>query len=281
MIVLHQPPNLLINVGSSVVPVDFKHFITNITDHDDWHFQLKCVNGMSLPAELLFSSDGILSGMASQDTEGSYDLEFQVSDNQGKQVCSSFKLVIQPSESAAHTDLATTLQQQLAVAVGGDPQQLGIPNLNKIYNWQHKPIDIYRLAERFAYLSVWNAADPSSPGALQPLSLAGASNHYHVYDCGSCLVGSPVALYSSQRTAHDAYITARAIAVEAYNRGWDIEFSGFDKMVRAAWVQLNILSAQYNKPIKIMNYKPRREDENFLSQQINIIKDKSYNPSAN
>lgn len=73
--------------------------------------------------------------------------------------------------------------------------------------------------------------------------------------------------FSYERTLEDALQSARALAREVYKRGWVIEFAGFDKMVRAAWVELQLLGEENNKPIEILHYEPTVEDMKVYSAQ--------------
>lgn len=104
------------------------------------------------------------------------------------------------------------------------------------------------------------------------------SKHYQVYDRGSCIVGAPKDLYSYARTGQDSLITARAMAEEVYKRGWTIEFSGFDKMVRAAWVKLQIIGVQKGKHLDILHYTAPEEDGIIYNKEMSALAENKQAP---
>ena len=95
--------------------------------------------------------------------------------------------------------------------------------------------------------TIWNRL------AIKLLQLKGISQHYNIYDCGSCLIGAPKDLFSHARTLEDALQTARVMAREAYQRKWTVEFVGFDKMARAARISAASRRATW-KQLEIVHY---------------------------
>ncbi|MCL5272160.1 MAG: hypothetical protein M1486_02370, partial [Gammaproteobacteria bacterium] len=146
-------------------------------------------------------------------------------------------------------------------------QNLPIPDMSEMFEREITPLDIYYLLERWSILTIWDAFNLEMPGTKKSLTLPGASPHYHVYDRGSCLIATPKDLYSYERTIEDGLQTARAIAREAYNRGWTIELIGFDKLRRAAWIELQLLGDQKGKRLEVVNYDPSMEDIKLYTNQ--------------
>ena len=64
--------------------------------------------------------------------------------------------------------------------------------------------------------------------------------------------------------------TAKVIAREVYKRGWTIEFAGFNKMVRAAWVELQVLGDAHGKQLEILHYNPSSEDLKLYVSQTKV-----------
>ena len=59
---------------------------------------------------------------------------------------------------------------------------------------------------------------------------------------------------------------AKAMAQEAYNRHWNIEFGGFDKMVSAAWVETRCLMEDNQENIEVRHYQPTYHDYQLYSE---------------
>jgi hypothetical protein len=126
--------------------------------------------------------------------------------------------------------------------------------------------------QRFATLTLWDAynLEPRSRQFVE-LSLKEASPHYRIYDRGSCLVATPADLFSHDRTLEDALQTARAASREVYQRGWGaVELAGFNKMVRASWVEIQILAHKYGKPLNVLYYEPTAADHKLYQMQEQI-----------
>lgn len=128
------------------------------------------------------------------------------------------------------------------------------PELAELLDRPPTIFDVYFLLERFANLTIWDALNLDSPGSLKPLQLSGMSEHFHIYDRGSCLVMTPKDLFSDTRTLNDAIKTAKAMMQEAYKRNWTVEIVGFDKLERAAWVEAQLLRDRYQHEMSIMRY---------------------------
>ncbi|HSW93389.1 MAG TPA: hypothetical protein VLJ15_03430 [Gammaproteobacteria bacterium] len=147
-------------------------------------------------------------------------------------------------------------------------KNLPLPDLGSVLNRPITPTEVYYLLQQFATLTIWDVYNLDSPGELVPMNLPGMSPHYHVYDRGCCIVGTPKELFSHERTLVDALNTARAMADEIQKRGWVIEFAGFDKMVRAAWVELQVLGQTQGKTIEILHFNPSERDLKIVEAQL-------------
>jgi hypothetical protein len=128
--------------------------------------------------------------------------------------------------------------------------------------------EIYYMIGRFADFVIWNADDHVPPGALKELPLDGLSEHFKVIDRGPCLVSLPLDLYSHERTLTDSLEVARLMAREVFKRGWRVEFGGFDKMVSAAWVELQLCMKREKNSISIVFYEPSQYDYFLLDQAM-------------
>lgn len=77
-------------------------------------------------------------------------------------------------------------------------------------------------------------------------------------------MATPRHLFDHARTLSHAVQTAQAMAREVFNRGWKVEFGGFDKMVRAAWVEFEALSQKFNKAVDYFEFTPSPQDYDAL-----------------
>lgn len=143
--------------------------------------------------------------------------------------------------------------------------QQAFQNANKL---SFTPADFYYLLERFASFAVWNVHNLNRPGELKPLNLENASKYFNVYDRGSCIVADPKNLFDHRRTLEDALKTARAVAGEVYKREWTVELAGFDKMVRAAWIEIQHLINIHGKPLEVLHFSPSIRDVKIYQSQM-------------
>ena len=136
-----------------------------------------------------------------------------------------------------------------------------LPEIADLLNQPITINEIYYLIQRFATLTIWDVYNLAEPGEKVLLNIPDLNKHYQIFDRGSCLVTGPVDLFSHQRTLEDALQASRCLAQEVYRRGWTIEFAGFNKMVRAAWVELQHLGDKNMKKIEILHYQPTPDDQ--------------------
>ncbi len=170
----------------------------------------------------------------------------------------------QEEVGAESTELAesyqyfTDLKHQVWAAIGdGDTMP---PDFGNLLDRPFTLLELHYLMERFATFTIWDVynLEPSLEKTL--IAIEGQSPHYSVYDKGSHLVCAPTDLFSHERTSADAMQTARAMAAEVFRRGWTVELSGFDKMMRIAWVELQVLGHKHNKPVEVLHYDPTDAD---------------------
>lgn len=256
----------VINEGAVYKPLDFKNFL--LPTNAQPQFQAELADGRPLPQGLICTREGVLSGIPAKDTEGIYRVVLKIMDLDGSEITTQFNLTIKSVNTAQPHSLLNDLKSQVWAAAGKGQPIPTLPDIENLFNLPLAPAEYYYLLERYAYLIIWDAKNMNFPAKLVKLNLAGASDKFQIYDRGSCIVGTPKDLFNYDRTPHDALMTARAMADEVYKRGWTIEFSGFDKMVRAAWVKLQILGAQNQKFIEVLHYVARPGDSMIYNIEI-------------
>lgn len=251
-------PALIINEGSPFGPLNFNNFIhPPAAASDKLRFSVQLVDGKSFPSGLSCTPSGMISGTADVGTAGEYEAELTVVDESGNSLSAKFPLTINSSMAVDDPYFLTDLKSQVWEALG---QDLPIPEIGSILNRPITPVEIYYLLQRFAVLTIWDVYNLESPGEKHLLKLDGMNPHYNAYDRGSCLVVAPKDLYSHKRTLADALQASKVLAQEVYKRGWTIEFAGFNKMVRAAWVELQHLGDKHGKKIEILHFSPTPDD---------------------
>lgn len=141
------------------------------------------------------------------------------------------------------------------------------PDLKALFEQPHSPEFIYYFLERFGGLVIYDAFNLEPPSQKVQIELKGMNEHYAVYDRGSCLVIAPKNLFSHDRTVKDGIEAAKALALEAFDRGWTVELVGFEKYRRAAWVELQVLAEQHGRSVDVVNY-PATMQEVKLSEWV-------------
>lgn len=222
------------------------------------HFFAELADGESLPAGLICTTEGLVTGIPADKTQGSYNVVIMTENDSGIPFTTSFAFTIKErikidSINQHFTDLKAKLWQALG-------EGLPLPDLSELMDRPLTHDDIYYLLKRFATLKIWDVYNLDPPSEPKLLALEGVSKHYHVYDRGCYVVGVPKDLFSYERTMEDALLTAKAMADEVYKRAWTVEFTGFGKMARACWVELQILGVKHDKPIEIIHYNPTPKD---------------------
>lgn len=256
-------PAQIVNEGATFT-LKLQNFIHSSTTGQTY-YRAELANGEALPKGLICTSEGLLTGIAGAATQGVYTIVLSVVNDEADELQTEFNLTIQPRMTViADYRLFNELKAAVWDALG---KNLPPPEIEAIFNRPLTAVELYYLLERFGTLTIWDVFNLEQPSAKKALNLAGASEHYHIYDRGSCLIGVPKDLFSHTRTRQDALITARAMAREVYQRGWVIEFAGYDKMVRAAWVELQHLSALHGKALDILHFTPSEADIKLYESQ--------------
>jgi hypothetical protein len=160
-------------------------------------------------------------------------------------------------EIGKESQFYTGLKSQIWDALGKNQP---VPEFEELFQHQLTAVEIYYLMQRFATLTIYDVYNLDAPGDPVLLTLPGASPHYRIYDRGSCLVGAPTDLFSHERTLLDALITAKVMAREVYKRNWTIELLGFQKMMRATWVEMQVLGKKHGNFLDILHYTPTAND---------------------
>ncbi|GEM_PF-784441 len=275
--VLVKPfPPLMTYEGAAFGPIDLWDYVATDADSGDMSFVAGLANGDGLPQGLICTSDGFISGIPAKGTQGAYDIVLEVKNAAQEALIAELTLTINTRpEIAEGTSLGDAKAQMWDALV----HDLPIPDLATLLNRPITSTEIYYLLQRFAVLTIWDIYNLEPAGDKVLLKLSGASKHYNVYDRGSCLVAAPKDLFSYERTLEDALKTARAMAGEVYKRGWTIEFSGFNKMVRAAWVEVQILGDKHGKPLEVLHFEPTPEDVKLYAVQAQAREHEPPSPS--
>lgn len=255
-------PAQVVNEHAAYGPFHLQQFI-KAPDNSTVHFSGELTSGEALPKGMICTEDGILTGIPAKNSHGNYEIKITASNEAGS-VEAIFVMTIKPSLTTNTTEYMDQLKTQVWQALENN---LPIPDLGDLLDRPVTALDVYYLLERWAMLTIWDAFNLDPAGEKHLLVLEGASPHYNVYDRGSCLVASPKDLFSHERTLEDALQTARAMAREVYQRGWTIELAGFDKMTRAAWVEIQHLGDKFGKQLDVINFSPNLDDIKVYSIQ--------------
>ncbi len=251
-------PAQIVNEGASYT-LQLKNFIESPDEASGKvRFFAELVDGQSLPEGLICTPEGLVSGIPADETRGVYHIVVMAENDSGIPFTASFDLTIKErikieDENQHYTELKAKVWEALG-------EGLPLPDLTELLNRPLTHDDIYYLLKRFATLKIWDVYNLDSPSEPKLLNLEGVSKHYYVYDRGCYIIGVPKDLFTYERTIEDALMTAKAMAGEVYKRGWTVEFTGFGKMARACWVELQILGDKHDKAIEIIHYTPTSKD---------------------
>lgn len=262
--VLVKPiPAQVVNEQAAYGPFDLKGFI-QAPDGSALRFNAELSTKQALPKGMICTEDGIVTGIPAKDTQGNYEIII-TAQNEAGSVEAKFVLAIKPSLlTTTETEYFEQMKAQVWQAL---EQNLPIPDLGELLERPITANDINYILERWAIIIIWDAFNLDPPGEKHLLTLEGVSEHYNVYDRGSCLVAAPKDLYSYNRTIEDALKTARAVAQEVFKRGWTIEMAGYFKLTRAVWIEIQHLNDQYKKQLEIINYNPSNDDIKLYTSQ--------------
>ncbi len=261
-------PSQIIHEGASYGPFDLKKYIQSAEDSGELRFVGELSNGRPLPAGLICTSTGLVAGIPANGTQGDYDVVILIENDSGIPLTVNFKLSIKARMTTETEQFYTKLKSQIWDALG---KNLPLPEMDEIFGRNITAAEFYYLLERFAYLKVWDVYNLDLPSEKKLLKLKGASEHYNVYDCGSCLVAAPKELFSDVRTLADALQTARALAHEAAARDWIVELDGNDKMMRALWIESRLMGDASEKYLEILHFNPTNEDVKIYVEQSRAL----------
>lgn len=256
LLLANPVPSQVVNEHAAYGPFDLKEFITIQSGSSQLQFEAQLSDGQALPKGMICTADGILTGIPATDTQGNYEFQVTAANDAGS-VNFSFLFTIKPSLASAGAEYWDSLKAQIWEAIN---HHLPVPEFQEMLNRPITPLEIYYFLERWSTLVIWNAFDLDPPGERTILKLEGASDHFVIYDQGSRIVAAPIDLFSHERTLEDGIQTARAMAREVYQRGWTVELIGFEKLIRAAWLQLQQLGDQNGKYLDIINFNPSPAD---------------------
>jgi hypothetical protein len=259
-------PSQVVNERAAFGPVDLKPYFQLPPDDNDIYFSAGLQDGHGLPAGMIVTGDGALTGIPAAKTRGTYQVVLVVESAAGSAEA-TFSLTIKetPATKEDGSVYFDELKAKIWQALGDN---LPAPELRDLLDRAISIGDIYYLYERWATLTIYNAYNLEPPGEKIALQLEGISEHFNIYDRGSCLVACPKDLFSHTRTLEDGLQTARVMAAEVYKRGWTLELVGFEKYCRAAWVELQILGQQYHKEAEIINYNARAYDMEIVGSVL-------------
>lgn len=269
-IILKPIPPLATNEKASFRPISLEDYIQSPdVESGNVEFSAELIDGKSLPAGLICTADGLLGGLPAEGTAGTYEIQIEAKNNHAESLVVPVTLTIGLRPESEDPLFLTNFKSKVWEALGKD---LPLPNLGDILDRPITPIEIYYLLQRFAVLTIWDVYNLDSPAEKTLLKLEGVNPHYQIFDRGSCLVAAPISLYSHERTLADALQASKIMAQEVYKRGWTIEFAGFNKMVRAAWIELQNLAVLNGKSLEILHYTPSSEDVKVYEAQAKSIR---------
>ncbi len=260
-------PPMITHVAAAFGPIDLNNFIKSPDPLDaQLFFSAELADSRALPDGFICTESGLIGGVAADNTEGSYEIRVTVKNKSGS-ASATFTAELTIKERFAVQDpfFLTNLKSQIWSALS---QNLPIPEMSDLTDRPITPTEIYYLLQRYAVLTIWDVYNLESPSAKTLLKLENANKHYNIYDRGSCLVAAPKDLFSHERTLADALDASRVLAREVYKRGWTIEFAGFNKMVRAAWVELQHLGDKHGKKLEVLHYVVTPEDLRVYNKQL-------------
>lgn len=266
-------PDQVANEEGAWGPFDLNTYIASPTPESGAvHFFAELLSGEPLPKGLICNPDGNISGTPAKGTKGFYVITVIAENDSGIPFATEFRFIIEPSIAAiAETEKKEWwpgLKTLVWEALG---KNLPAPDLNSLYDRPITAVEIYYLLERFATLTIWDAYNLEAPVDKAILQLKDISPYYNIYDRGSCLIGAPKELFSHERTLEDALQTARVMASEAYKRGWVIQLAGFEKMMRAAWIELQYLGSKHGKPAEVLYYTPTPTDMKIYEARAQML----------
>ncbi len=265
-VLIKNIPSLIVNEGAALGPLNMNDFIQPPdAEEGPLKFTAELSGGAALIQGLICTESGTLGGIPAAGTEGDYEIVILAKTVSGGQLTTKFTLTIKERISMLEGhQYFTDLKSKVWEALG---QDLPLPEIESLINRPLTLVEVYYLMQRFATMTIWDVHNLDLPGENKKLELEGANEHFQIYDRGSCLVGAPKDLFSHDRTLEDALQTARVMAREVCKRGWAVELTGFNKMVRASWVEIKLWESKYHKPLEILHYEPTEADQKLYQAE--------------
>jgi len=270
-------PDLHITQLSPFGPFDLNDYIASPNDEENISFFAELEGGAALIDGMICTTDGDISGIPAKGTSGTYKVNVYAENSTGNPLAASFTLVIHESLKAIQTDEFTLKKEKVWEAL---KEGLDIPEVGDITNRPITINDIRYIMEKITPLIIWNVFDVNAPSEKTILQIEGLNEHYNIYDCGSCLVGTPKELYSTERTTKDQYDMAKSLAREAHNRDWTVEFAGLEKPIRIAWTEIKLRDHITGKQTNIIDHTASEKDIGVYEKIVETIINKE-NPAQN
>lgn len=158
------------------------------------------------------------------------------------------------SEEEGPDSQTNSLADNITQATGEDGDQI---IKEDVFNRAPTEQEIYRLQELFASFIIWNANDLSLADKGREIQIKEAHSSFLTFEFEVCIVATPDKLYDHGRGVAEAVQTARAMADYIFEKGWDkLEFSGYDKMARAAWHRNQENMMRYGYEVEVVNFTP-------------------------
>lgn len=258
-------PTQVMNEGGAFGPFPLKDFFQS---DNPLTFHAELSGGEPLPQGLICTADGMLTGIPAKDTQGNHEVRVSAESTDGK-VQADFFIMIKPAPvSQKDANYINALKAQIWEAL---EHRLPLPDLDTLYEYAITDGDIAYMLDRWGYIAIWDAFNLDAMHEKKVLNLEGMNPHYIAYDKGPCLVACPKDLFSHERTIADGLQAARILAREVYKRNWTVELTGTAKMTRAAWVEIQLLGDQHQRPLDIVNYQPSpKEAQLYTNQSIQL-----------
>lgn len=265
-ILIKAVPDQIVNEGAAWGPLNLNEYIQSPdAESGELNFQGELTNGAALPKGIICTQNGTLSGIPGAGTQGDYEIKITARNASQIPLETTLRLTIKSRITIESIEAFNELKSRVWDALGKD---LPLPEIGAFFDRPITPAEVYYLLQRFATLTVWDVYNLDPPLEKVLLNLEGENKHFNIYDRGSCIVASPKDLFSHERTLEDALQTARVVAREIYKRGWVLEFAGFDKMVRSAWIELQIQGEIHGKQLEILHYTPTEDDLKIFTARI-------------
>lgn len=265
MPILIKPiPPQIVNEGAAFGPINLNDYIQLPDNKSPLKFYAELSDGRALIDGVICTESGTLGGIPAVGMEGIYVITIHAQ-GAGDEFTTSISLTVKERISMLEGhQYFTDLKSKIWEALGSNSP---LPEIESLLDRPLTLVEVYYLIQRFATMTIWDVHNLDVPGDNIKIQPEGVSPHFQIYDRGSCLVGAPIDLFNHERTLEDALQTARAMAREAYKRGWTVELTGFNKMVRASWVEIQILSAKHGKPLEVLHYEPTDADQKLYQAE--------------